>query len=418
MRLGTFWGLTAPMLLLAYDDFSEIEQATVFTRESTNSEMLQNLHKELHYLIQSSNFASPRLLDQEGGWFSEREPRAYISKGSFSAVSCQPDVAFIDLRNEMVTKLAQKIISGESRGRYVFSELGTRKALEDKVDDYIRSSTFYSADVPRIVNSMYRESKDPNGSSVASTLLMDFPYEMEMSEQLLSKFTDPADRDCAMKVFKYYQGFLPQERKLFELTRTAKSEDLKVFNIELSNFLRRKPNFLEYVSVHWFKYLQGNKSAANLNSVVEEYSANLATLEDAVKHSVKIADDTEFEQTTDFSMYEVSVFLPIDTDYSEDEVLAINNIYQHVKDLSVNVIAEKIGVEPQILERNFQHLCDIGICGMNKFSLELFKEAVKNVVLTDSFSCRKTEAYIEELQKSIQNAKDLLRNIKPIGAEI
>ena len=286
MRLGTFWGLTAPMLLLAYDDFSEIEQATVFTRESTNSEMLQNLHKELHYLMQSSKFASPRLLDQEGGWFSEREPQAYVSNGSFSAISCPPDVALIDLRNEMATKLAQKIISGEGRGRYVSNELSTRKALEDKVDDYISSSTFYSTDVSRIVNSLYRDSKDPNGSSVVETLLPDFPYEMEMSEQLLSKFADPADRDCAMKVFKYYQGFLSQERELFDLTRTSKSEDLKVFNIELSNFLRRKPNFLEYVSVHWFKYLQGNKSAANLNSVVEEYSANLATLEDAVKHSV------------------------------------------------------------------------------------------------------------------------------------
>ena len=56
MKLGTFWGLPATMILLAYDDVDEILEDITFTRNKTANDIITDLQTELYYLKQASTY--------------------------------------------------------------------------------------------------------------------------------------------------------------------------------------------------------------------------------------------------------------------------------------------------------------------------------------------------------------------------
>lgn len=67
---------------------------------------------------------------------------------------------------------------------------------------------------------------------------------------------------------------------------------------------------------------------------------------------------------------------------------------------------------------NTQAACNVGICGLNEQTKELFMDSLNNIVMSDSFVCKKSQEYLNQINQSILNAEQLLRNIKPLGAEI
>ena len=144
MRLGTFWGFTAPTLLLAYDDTDEISSIIQFMRDSTNSDIIKNLHIELYFLMKSKELEEVSLLPPEGGYFSERYPDAFISYGTFVNAGVQ-DVAQIDLVNEIIHKVAQKILTGESKGKFVKINHTVYDTVQPMISSYIQENEFYSS---------------------------------------------------------------------------------------------------------------------------------------------------------------------------------------------------------------------------------------------------------------------------------
>ena len=56
MRLGGFWGMPAPMLLLAFPDISELKATISSMQKTVNSEMLRDLQKEFFMLSKLQDF--------------------------------------------------------------------------------------------------------------------------------------------------------------------------------------------------------------------------------------------------------------------------------------------------------------------------------------------------------------------------
>ena len=105
-------------------------------------------------------------------------------------------------------------------------------------------------------------------------------------------------------------------------------------------------------------------------------------------------------------------------DFDENDLIALNEIYTRVMHLSISEMAEKFGVDEEVLSVCMRKACDVGICGLNSRTAVLFTESVNNVILSDPFVCSKSHEYLQELQIAIDNATAVVNNIKPIGAEL
>ena len=292
MRLGTFWGFTAPILLLAYDDTDEISSIIQFMRDSTNSDIIKNLHIELYFLMKSKELEEVSLLPPEGGYFSERYPDAFISYGTFINAGAQ-DVAQIDLVNEIVHKVAQKILTGERKGKFVKINNTVYGTVQSIISAYIQENEFYSSDVHKIVNKIYRDLLSETGYSVTSIIEDEFPCTKTLPDKFLRNNVSIEAGISLQKIYEYFQQRMPDIEKLFDETKAFSASELKVFNFELSEFLKRKPDYLELLTLNWFDYAIKSKSAIILQQSVEDYRSNLEQLKKAIETSVAVLNVNE-----------------------------------------------------------------------------------------------------------------------------
>ena len=66
-------------------------------------------------------------------------------------------------------------------------------------------------------------------------------------------------------------------------------------------------------------------------------------------------------------------------------------------------------------EKFIKSLNQIGICGINLFSMNLFKDSIGNMIFISNYYIVKTDEEILEFKNVLDNIKDLVSTIKPIG---
>ncbi len=66
-------------------------------------------------------------------------------------------------------------------------------------------------------------------------------------------------------------------------------------------------------------------------------------------------------------------------------------------------------------EKFIKSLNQIGICGINLFSMNLFKDSIGNMTFISNYYIVKTDEEILEFKNVLDNIKDLVSTIKPIG---
>lgn len=417
MRLGTFWGFTAPTLLLAYDDTDEISSIIQFMRDSTNSDIIKNLHIELYFLMKSKELAEVSLLPPECGYFSERYPDAFISYGTFVNAGVQ-DVAQIDLVNEIIHKVAQKILTGESKGKFVKINHTVYDTVQPMISSYIQENEFYSSDVHKIVNKIYRDLLSESGHSAVFIIENEFSCTKALPEKFLRNNVSIESGISLQKIYDYFQHRMSDIEKLFDETKAFSASELKVFNFELSEFLKRKPDYLELLTLNWFDYAIKSKSAIILQQSVEDYRLNLEQLKKAIETSVAVLNLNESSEVKVDHSLPVVPYIDHPTDYTNEELQMINNLFEHAQNFTAEMAAEKLGISAEDFVANTQAACNVGICGLNEQTKELFMDSLNNIVMSDSFVCKKSQEYLNQINQSILNAEQLLRNIKPLGAEI
>lgn len=418
MKLGTFWGLPATMILLAYDDVDEILEDITFTRNKTANDIITDLHTELYYLKQASKYMTCELLSPTGEWVSQTEEAAQIVRGTVVSSKANADVVLIDARNEIVIRLAQKIIDGEKRGISFSDSVTCRDDLERLADSTIANESFACSEIPRVAGRLYRSLKG-EGKPLTQKLLQEFENRTRLLDSFLPGVMDVQVRECLSRIFNYYMERMDTVNTLFHETVAKTRTAAKVFDRELSEFLQRHANYLDHVTIGWFKYVEKNANEATLMSTVEDFNSNLRQLINLLETTVVSTESIDQEGAMyDPSAYSVLAILPHAESYKEDEIQVLERMYHRVQSLDLDLMASRFGVEPEILEKCLRKACSVGICGLNNQSEALYKECLTNVILADEFTCSKSQDFLDELQVSIANAKDIIENIKPIGAKL
>lgn len=418
MRLGTFWGLTAPMLLLAYPDTDALLDNIKFMQSAANGDIITNLHSELYFLLQSSNLQEVEVSPPDGGFFSDREPDVLISNGTISNAQDPEEVAKSEIRNEIVLKLAQKIVAGEQKRKFIDCHGDLMEFLDSSALDLINNSEFYSSEINREVAKYYRSIVSETGVSVLNDIKHYFACSTKLPEKIVRNGVPIELSSDLVKVYQYFQNRMEDVQLLFNKTIATTSAEIKVFNLELSRFVQRRPNFLEYITVTYFDFAIKSKSANILLQTIDDYKFNLDILINAINTSIVATEEQEEIADVDYDAYEVSPYLPHMEDYNEEELQHINDLYVHAISLTPENIAARLEVSPDTIDELYEASCNVGICGLNGQTNALFMDALNNIVMSDAFVCRKSQAYLDELLVSVDKAKHLLRNIKPLGAEI
>ena len=124
------------------------------------------------------------------------------------------------------------------------------------------------------------------------------------------------------------------------------------------------------------------------------------------------------EQEADVFANYVSEGKLVMTDLKKENFELIIALYRTLRDFEKKSIAELLGVEGISDEDLCMQCCNIGICGLNQYTFNLFEGALEGITLSGKGKIQKSEEDWVKLKTIIADVNELIRTLVPVGGGV
>lgn len=417
MRLASFWGLPAPMLLLAFDEKESVLPYLRMLRYTVSGDVLSSLQKELCILRRVKDFAhysSPmRVIDELGD--------LQFNRGSLvgSDATRIYKKEFVQLSAVRVTEIARNGVYKECSN------------LEQKADVWLSTQSFPITQTSRKVKEFVKGLEDcdsVDADMIASEygLILGLPDVVVVDGQRRRLTDDEAS------VLRYFIDRIDDVEWLSERMNGTESKDDVVFGVPFFQLIRRKPESIRYAVLNVFEYVKRGSNAKVLTNLVASVRNDAKWFKEMYQKYVKESSISESSVMTRERLKDVCSGLDgVEffecmvqenaiklEDYSVDTFVLIVSLYERIRSLSDERICEKLGIGMRELDVFGRSMCDFGVCGINSHSVELFRESIGSITLSVNRTYRPKEI-IERVEYILSNEVEaLLDTLIPVGGAI
>lgn len=424
MRIGSFWGLPAPMIVIALQQGPETVE--MFRRLNTiaTRQILDDVRKEFSVLAGIKQYTSIRFKLDEEQCISARYPEAIWDHGSIQIPGVSLDVVHDDLRNELIYHLAQAIVTSEARGHCIKLPSGDDvvRQLKSCVDDLLASSTFRLGECRSVVTRACRKLRVPESKKLSQDLMRALhgvyvlPTTLSVNGEIITV------SDNARKVFQFYLNGLDIIEYFLDLTNSKLEDEERVFDTAFLDLLKRKPTSLLYIVQNKFDFLKDKQTSTSVYAVRDDVAKNVNKFRTSFdKFVVEEGTVEEAKEPLDPNHLAYLQHLGFTgTEFSAKSAKIVYSIHQRVDLLTVDGLNRLFGLDCTESEwwQLSQELCRLGICGINTKSKQLFEQSVQNICLMEDNKIVKSKEYVEDVNAAISDIQSLLDTILPIGAPL
>lgn len=417
MRLGSFWGLPAPAILVVFDEERDFLYKCLSKLDSdSTAEILVDVGKEFSFL--------KRILSQ-CGWgipaydrVSEQySPMKKVVNGSIDGAD---DFFSVQLRSELVFRCLEEMVKREQRGDY-----RECSALESSVNRMLASESFQLGKIDKIAKSLVKglpcaKQSSLEGIAEKFRLVRKAPDVIWFGGQKVRL----QENEC--RVWQWFSERADFIDKILKQCYQGRSSEETTFGVPFFDMTKRKPSSLQYKVIDIFDCAKDYRTSHLLVKCIEECSVELAKFKQCLKRYVLSSDsspitmdqntfvNTLAEQSNeciDFFGNLLSEGTMKYDDYQLEDVEMLCKIFELITARSEwdNII----GV-PGAAEAAKR----IGVCGLSEYSLPLFSEAVAGISLMHQGKIKKSPEYVQEIQAVISDIDALLQTLLPVGREI
>ena len=414
MRLGSFWGFTAPMLVLAFDDREEPKVFFDAMAEKSNTKILHSLQKELMYLtrIKAYQIMKPALNTmQEIGndcW-------------AYTTLAENPEYNRI-FKEEIVQRVVCKVAERESRGRYsdvsglyevVNSVLESWNNTIDKVDQLVIQIV---SKLPKAERACVMEWADQNSIGLKKVIA-----DSVWIDGKLHKFTEKEKL-----VVQYYLSRMSDVEYWISLLYRNDVRQMECLGIPFSQLARRRSQSIKYAVAEQFERIKSMNNEKILMDVVQHVRDDTVWLIDNYGKFVSAKDNENVQssEVVELSSDEKEFFAKLhDKRFAMETMLVqdqrmLLDLYKVMRRVDTSTMENAFGFSSADWNETGKQLSCIGICGINEMQSALFAESVANTVISFEQIYKEKEE-IEEANRILQNdVLALLDTIIPVGEVI
>lgn len=432
MRLGNFWGMTVPMSLLIFDgQYDRLINYLSILNTDMSKHLLVDVQKEIMALLNVIGCASYKLPEYEQVIDSLVETGASVQNGVVDGD--EEGILFQQIVTELSYKVLEVILKRAHKGE--FYQVPAK--LRDYVEDFCRKTTFDGLSVSglpgKIVKTLDRGKSLNLGENVKTFQLEKAPPK---SIYFGSKKTELSPE--LQQVWKFYADREDVLRKMLRCCVTGYQEEETVFGVPFFSFIKRKPESIRYMVLDIFARARSVQTERFLPDCIKECSeeinkfvrlvAKFVTQEGTEVEDIEMMDDTKLtmhsheffkseEEADVFAKYVLEGKLVL-TDMKRTNFELIIELYRILRDFEKKSIAELLGVEGISDEDLCKKCCDIGICGLNQYSLRLFEEAMEGITLSGKGKIQKSEEDWKKLTTIVADVFELIRTLVPVGGGV
>lgn len=437
MRLGGFWGLTAPMLLLASPPEGMLIENFKLFNTSMNRSILKDLKVELIVLsrLMDISIVSTGLKEQEM-ILKKYSKSAFIKKGNLLIEDFHDELLQCQLEYEIAVLLAEMIIKGEKSGNRV-SLQGDLEGINKCVSNWIQTQTLSVADLRPAIRKLYRSLCVNSGPSITLNLLRSFKFSLQMPERLLLDGERVEVSENVQKIGNFYLGKLDDVHRIYNLIDIAAIHEDVVFNASFFDVIRRKPESILYGVISKFDFVKTKQTANVMYNLIHEIRSDIEAYRNCLQKYVYTADSkvsyamlTESayqECLQNFNESKATFFEELEstgalciTDLSLGDFEILSGVYDCISKLALGYLNQcfELGCSTAEMQGLSKELCNFGIYGININSMDLLKDAICNTSLVTRNRIVKSREDLTAIQDVLNLIDDLLDTLIPIGEEI
>lgn len=440
MRIGSFWGMPAPMILLAMHGEDEIMHHFSVLNTIMNKQILHDVCIEFSALSRIEGIAKVRLVKPDFLQISDSyadllrvENGALVRQTPDSGSALNLDTLWQDLMTELAVDLAQKIVDIEARGSGVTLDCASVESLRGIVEEAAAGQDFSLSDTANFVLGIVRNMRADH-SSLTPQILEIFEHTFAIADNVRIDGRKVKVSEEAKAVLEWYAQRLDLIKKLCRRNSGAAAENEMVFDLPFFDIIKRRPESLIYMVMGRFECLKERQTDHVIRAVCGDVRASMLRFRECMeKYTLEDDGGTQPEFFTAASFLEYLDSLPAEDsqllsdlcsrdairpeDYSAKDFEYLLEIHKCVRALDYRHFNEVFGLNCTDCqwEELVQELRGLYVCGLNGHSQELFEESVKNISLATDVKIKKSETYFQKIEQIESDVESLISTIRGIG---
>lgn len=437
MRLGGFYGFTAPMLLMVYDDSIKSTLSTFNVK--LNSTTAKELKKEIwHFKRAVQSIKTDVILKEDN--LVKYNNGAMVTNGAIVGANLD-EIAINEIMDSLCNHCAIKLYENLSKGKS-FNLQGLddaktfNKTLYELVEKAMIAKSFALSNVSILQRAFTKLIKSEETIGDVATTLKNIKVFCNIEESLPKQFfiedTIINFSEEELKVLEYFRKNIGKLEDADSNVHLVGFTDDVIFNISFVDFLNRKPTCLYYMIVRQFNHLK--------NSDIRLFPNILSKVQNEFMHCKELIKDRLLQEADDIKFITKdeleNVFEDSDSDLlsflsdvydnlaieeiSYDDLVKLRSLYYAACYLTLQNMNNAWGTN--FSYEQFNHLVvklnAIGLGGVNLFTNKLYKESLKEIIFTNGSKINKSAEYMEELLQICDDIEAFLGTFLEIGGDL
>ena len=449
MRLGGFWGITAPMLVIAIKQNSIESILPMMKAVSTSREIITDLKVELIYLLRAIDKIPKKYFPPDNFPTIESFDKSIrCANGKLFAEGIDEQDFYMSLVTGCVIYLLKKHDkSGTDFSLKIESVNGfedpacinNRLVVINKVREIIKDEDFYLSNVTKVYRKVYKELMIGEEDSATMLDYKSLATSFMLTEKVPENLIVDGNSVCfSQEELKVVEFFISSRDTILELLSYLKVKEVsenRVFGKTFRELMSRKPTSLYWVTQERFDTVKSKNNGSFLTSLLKEMKQDLKQFKNSMDTEViskkqrklenlSLSNKVYLERLDNFNQEKKQLFFEIyslgfikPTDLTDDTFNLLSDIYDAVSSLGILGLNSFFGLNytRSDWEKFIKLLNQIGIYGINLFTKSLFKDSIGNMTFISNSFIVKTDEEINEFKNVISNIQDLVSTIKPIG---
>lgn len=411
MRIGEFWGLPAPMLLLVVQDERKLCELLSHAPSDFKTELL--------FLKKSVSLCSYELVPFDEVSTS-LAPTLQVVNGK---VQGQSEITCVQLINEIYWKVVRNLVNSLVKGE----KKEITKDLRSVVTQRVKELSFSVSDVDRIAKKIAR--RIPDGSVDITQAVKLFNLTMKVPNCIVVDGNTITLTDIQKNFWQYYLDRIDLIQKCIDACGSGVVEEELIFGNSFFYLVDGKRNKVYDIVRSLFYHIRDRRQDPGylINTIVEcthgidQFRQCFTKYVNASHTNNAIVTETEaYARFAESSQACINFF---------DSLLRSGSLeLKYVSATDLDQMIYLFEMINQFNQSGFTELCSrkvigssydelnaIGICGINDNSLDLFYDAISNKVFNEIINVEKSEEEVKAIYHDLDDIDALLDTLIPIG---
>lgn len=411
MMLGNFWGFTAPMFVLAFDEREEPLALFNEMAKHESSACLKGLQKELFYLTKVAELVEYRptlnTMEMIGG--DDEWQNGCLQK--------HPEFNEI-FKQELIQRIAVKCSEREKRGQFKnLMECG------EKLEECLQQWHGKLSDADRVVSATVKElGRLEESGTTAAIEKLGLQLQKRVVDSVTIDGVECKLSEVEQRVCEYFVQRLSDIYYWIDRLYSNDAVQESVWGVPFFQIAKRKPESIWYTVYGQFEQIQNIGNVKVLYDKVEQVRDSVATMRKCYQQFVECRGDATESAAVTWSVDGAEEFFTGIPDFCADnylsnEVELLQQLHCACRRVESESIKEKFGYQGD-LNKLGKELVKFGVVGINGQQQSLFVEAVQNTILSTN-KIFVTKEIKEQVFKILDNdVEALLETIMPVGEVI